>query len=556
MVALIAGLILLSLAALCPSELWLQGLRGPEAEFSVKLLNGARLFRVSLGALGVFLLLARRFSFWSSETRKTRQVAPARRAELFGVAMLVLAGAILRLYRLDEGLWIDEVSTLVDYVRLPMGEIVTTYGSQNQHFLFSILARASVVSFGESAWSLRLPAALFGIATLWACWQLGREITTSREALLGTFVLAFSYQHIWFSQNARGYSALLFFTVLSTSFLVQGVCGTTRRAWLGYALTAALGMYTHMTMIFVVAGQFAAFAWVTAFGPDGWRSSRSLPLFSGFGAAGLLTLVCYALVLPQIPDAAAADLSNVATWRSVGWMLEEIGRGFSVGPLLAVAGSVGLAVLAVGLTSYWRQSPVVPLVFMLSTIAGAATMIALGHHLWPRFFFFAAVFAILVAVRGVHVITAGAGRMLRWSDRRTAALASWAIIVATVFLARSIPYVYRPKQDYAGARDFIQAARQPGDAVVAVGIAALPFRVYYAPDWVTASTAGELDAIRTASGRTWVVYTLPIELENTYPDIHSTVVTHFPLIRTFDGSLGGGALYVHRVDAVPPREGF
>ena len=78
--------------------------------------------------------------------------------------------------------------TLVEFVRLPVREIVTTYTSLNNHVLYSLLAHASVGLFGESAWTLRLPAVLFGIASIWLLWWLAmtpaHEQTKAGNSLL------------------------------------------------------------------------------------------------------------------------------------------------------------------------------------------------------------------------------------------------------------------------------------------------------------------------------------------------------------------------------------
>jgi len=131
---------------------------------------------------------------------------------------------------------------------------------------------------------------------------------------------------------------------------------------------------------------------------------------------------------------------------------------------------------------------------------------------------------------------------------RSTALATVGTLLIAVAMARSIPYVYRPKQDYEGAKRFVETDRQPGDAVTSAGVAALAFRAYYAPEWHTVSTLAELDAIRAVSARTWLLYTLPIEMANTYPEIYESARTDFKVIRTFDGSLGDGAIYVLRAD--------
>ena len=72
-------------------------------------------------------------------------------------------------------------------------------------------------------------------------------------------MIAFSYYHLWFSQNARGYTGLLFWTLLASWFLVRGMLENRPWLWIGYAIAAALGVYTHLTMGFVVIGHFVVY---------------------------------------------------------------------------------------------------------------------------------------------------------------------------------------------------------------------------------------------------------------------------------------------------------
>ena len=54
--------------------------------------------------------------------------------------LILVAASALRFYRLGEGLWLDEIITDYEYVRLPYHEIITTYDSENQHFLYTLIA--------------------------------------------------------------------------------------------------------------------------------------------------------------------------------------------------------------------------------------------------------------------------------------------------------------------------------------------------------------------------------------------------------------------------------
>ena len=70
----------------------------------------------------------------------------------------VAVAAALRLYRLESGLWYDEIVTLVESARRPFIEILTYFPDVNVHPRYSLMAHGSIEAVGESAWSLRLPA--------------------------------------------------------------------------------------------------------------------------------------------------------------------------------------------------------------------------------------------------------------------------------------------------------------------------------------------------------------------------------------------------------------
>src|SRR5437667_9688313 len=83
--------------------------------------------------------------------------------------LLLLAAALgLRLYRLDSTLWIDEMVMATRYVGAPVGKILSTYDSQNQHILYTLLAHGARAVCSDRGWSLRLPAVAFGVASIGA----------------------------------------------------------------------------------------------------------------------------------------------------------------------------------------------------------------------------------------------------------------------------------------------------------------------------------------------------------------------------------------------------
>lgn len=472
---------------------------------------------------------------------------------LFIVGAMLLVALALRLYGLNSGLWYDEILTSINYARMPFGEIIATYDSQNQHFLFSLLSRASTLIFGESAWALRLPAVVFGVASIWALYLLGREVGSETEALLSAALLTFSYHHVWFSQNARGYTGLLFWAILSSWYFLRGLREGRSRLWVLYAGAAALGIYTHMTMIFVIIGQFIVYLTALvnrrhAAPQSGWRG-----LFLGFGFAGLFTLLLLAPALPQILyGGSLGEVSTVSAWKHPLWTLLEIIRGIEIGFAGGVFAVGALAVFGAGMWDFARTKPALIGLFFIPVILCAAVVIALGHHLWPRFFFFAFGFGVLIAVRGATVL----GRWLAKIVGMPAQAALLGIVagVGLVFVsALSVPFAYGPKQDYAGALAFVQQERQPGDAVVTVGLATFPYQRLYQVDWTGVESLEALNDIRLRAKRTWLLYTFPPELESVYPDIVASIRRDFQVVKEFPGTVGEGAIIVCRSD-VPPGQ--
>jgi Dolichyl-phosphate-mannose-protein mannosyltransferase len=239
------------------------------------------------------------------------------------LAGLLAAATVLRIVALNQQLWFDEIVTLLDSARDPIWRIVTHYGGQNQHMLYSVLAHCSIRVFGEQPWTLRLPAVIFGAAGIPALYFFGCLVTTKREALFAALLMAINYQHIWFSQNARGYTGMVFWTLLASIFFIH--CANNRRKTdcLIYGISAALGIYTHLMMAFVVVGHAILYAWLI------WSRMKStrrvprdflLPLY-GLVLAGTLSFALYAPVIPGIfaRTIGVAGTSVRSDWASPVW---------------------------------------------------------------------------------------------------------------------------------------------------------------------------------------------------------------------------------------------
>ena len=118
-------------------------------------------------------------------------------------------------------------------------------------------------------------------------------MTNRREALLASALLTVSYHHVWFSQNARGYTGMLLWTLLGTYFFIRGARTGGLRPWAAYGFVMALGTYTHLTMGFVAVGHGLVYLWLLATRARhlGRRPRSLLAPMAGFALAGLLALL-------------------------------------------------------------------------------------------------------------------------------------------------------------------------------------------------------------------------------------------------------------------------
>lgn len=464
------------------------------------------------------------------------------------MAAIVLVAALLRFYELPNGLWFDEIQTLVEYVRDPMGQIVTTYDSQNQHLLYSILARVSFDIFGESALALRFPAALLGIASILAVYLFARLVTRRTEAILAAAFLAFSYHHVWFSQNARGYTGLLLWTLLGSACFLRLLTGRYQRPWglaLLYGLCMGLAAYTHITAVLVAVAHFIV--WLVLYLRA--RPPRGLDTWiPGFGIlfAATITLQLYALVLPQVFGTVLHPPRGAATteWQSPLWLLTEALRGLGQGiPGGWLTLGAGVVVVTAGLISYWRRGRAVVAVMLLPAFVSGVALLALKHNLWPRFFFFSAGFGVLILIRGGFAL-------VEWLlPRRFRILAPIVTVLVIVASAMTVPRAWNPKQDFTRASEFLDQAVRPGDSIVTVDLTRFPYQAYYRKEYRPVESLGELEAIEAADAQTWVVYTFPIRLAVVQPQIWTRLQDQYTTAARFPGTIGGGAIVVMKSKA-------
>ena len=525
--------------------------------------NGALWLRASGVALGLTLVGAGRAL---SRAPRSPEVASSGASQATGqLVLLLIVASILRAIGLNTGMWFDEIATLVEFVRLTPADVVSTYTSTNNHIFFTLLANASVSLFGESPWALRLPAALFGIASLAALWWMAHELAPQREARLASWLVALSYHHVWFSQNARGYTGILLCSWLATALFLRARRGGRKELWLAYAATLGLGMYTHLSAVFI----FAVHGFVYLVDESlRWRRAQasanleSRPSFDawpllGFALGLLLVVQLYAALIPQLFDTFSAQ-SGVGRnhvpnplWTNPFWTALEIVRGLHLGPASMGVAAAGLAIAGIGFTSIARREPLHALLIALPPVLTLLVLISIGFNIWPRYFLVSLGFGVIVGLRGLFASAETLARLhntpstLRDPLRVATAAGLLLIVFSTTTLVRNYRF---PKQDYGGARDFIAQVREGDELVLTTGLATYPYETYYALDsgWEKFSSISQLEEFQADHENVWVIYSFPTHLRTTAPDLFARIQRDFETVRSFPGTLGDGDVHVLR----------
>ncbi len=468
-------------------------------------------------------------------------------------AILLLA-LILRLWGLNAPLWYDEILTLESHIRLPWGEMMQTY-SMNHHYLFSLQSKLFVTLFGESPWTLRMPSLVFGVASIAAMWWLARDLVGRWAAHITALLLALSYHHIWFSQNARGYTELAFWSALAMGLFLIGMRQPSIKIWLGYGVCMVLAVATHLTGLFFFIAQ--GFVWLfvalRAFPAQGLRAPIILwPVF-GYIVGGLLTLLFYVPILPSLIEtmgmvSATTGVDVMAEYRNPVWSLFE-GVRTAIGSLGLVVGIVIIAVLTLISLGMWLLSAkdtLYSVIVVLHIAVTIALLMAIDMRIWPRFFFADIGFVMLLIVLGVHFATELFTRYVRLMPQKilfTLAIAGM-VLISVGMASRNYS---APKQNLQGAYKFAEITREDGARVYAVGVASKIFNGFYAAGWGTIEDNAQFMEALAQPGPLIFVVAFPARSLRVVSELESRAEGGaLELLKVFPGTLGDGAVLVYQ----------
>ena len=173
-----------------------------------------------------------------------RLAAQRRDTKMMGWGIVAL-GTLLRLRALSaKSFWLDEIASVV-IARMPGNWFWHWLWTEEGNMaLYYVMLRPWLqIHMGEG--TVRLLSVLPGIASLPVMYLLSRQLFGRRVGLLAALFLALSTCSVVYSQEARGYSWLLFGVILSTYFFVRLIEQPTYMMACTYGLAAGITFYFH-----------------------------------------------------------------------------------------------------------------------------------------------------------------------------------------------------------------------------------------------------------------------------------------------------------------------
>lgn len=492
------------------------------------------------------------------ETCEQLRCSITRKQATIALGCIVLLGLVLRCLSLDSSFWLDEITPLTFYRDSSVFGLLTTYYSTNNHLFYTLLEKLATGVFGEHEWVVRLPSVLIGAITIPVFYLLTRLVASRFISLSTALLLSVSYQHIFFSQNARGYTAHLLFTLAATLFLIRGIKKDKVSDWLAYCLCMFLNMASIIASLSVLIAHFlmAAIAAVVV----QRRSKGGWPLFRRLCAVIFLSLLMvlhlYSIIFPQ----AYMVVQETYKVQSTGFTLfsaefvGEVVRGLRLtnSPILLIAAVPGSIVACSGLKAIFRSSWLLLVGLVLPEILLALYLLKLGLSVSPRFFLLALPFALLICAAGIHEV-------LQWILQKFKLEKAYFVLfclATTAIAAVNVPslstYYRIPKQDFRSALMYLKS--KPSRVYPVSVYTAREGVAYYAgrnglrlnEDYFDARTVAEFEDIlkKHHPADLYLLTTFPRALHLDHPELEPLIDRYWIVDKVFPGSIGDGDLTV------------
>lgn len=459
---------------------------------------------------------------------------------------ILLLGLILRLWNINQSFWWDEIWSTLPYATADSlwGTISQLGYYFNNHILYSILCKISITIFGENEISARIPALALGIFGIAAVFQFGRTYLNPTIGLMAAYLTAISIFHIDHSNEARGYSGFLLFSILSTFYFFKALPTRDGKSWVLYILCTILAYYFHVIMIAVSISQFfyIILIWLGKRISKVKTPSQSLyPYFKYTTIAAIITLTLYLPIMKTfIKNMGKVNITEVDRFPFLQNLANSIYPG-----ILSPPGLILYTILfCTGLYFLIKKNASLGLLTVIIIVVPLTIYIlANPMFVFERYFLFALPFCLFIVSNGIYSLS----NLCRTPLQKNLVFMGLLLIITILQTPHVIQFFNQDRQNYREAIDYIEEHKAANsNYIFTLGYAGEHFNYYSKEPVETPQTFAEFQQRLSTATESWCPVTAwlptlrpPHENKQLYSEepeqekIHRYVIENFALEKTF-----------------------
>jgi uncharacterized membrane protein len=169
---------------------------------------------------------------------------------IFNILLIsvLLIGIGIRMYKLgSHNLWFDEDLSL----HIAQSKNLFSYTKPNPPLYFLLLS-FWIKFMGISEFALRLLSVFFGIGSIYLSYKIGKLFFDRSIGLMSALIISISPIHIWYSQEARGYTLSVFLIMATTYYFILALKENKHCLWVNFILLLSLSVYTNYFSFLII----------------------------------------------------------------------------------------------------------------------------------------------------------------------------------------------------------------------------------------------------------------------------------------------------------------
>ncbi len=409
--------------------------------------------------------------------------------------VLTIAGLFLRFYSLGyNSLWLDEATTYNISLQSFDGIWQTIASGEFNPPLFYWIEHVMLI-FGNSEIILRLVPAVLGVLSIPVFYLVGKEFLDRNTGIIAAAACTISPFLIYYSQEARAYSMMLFFVALATLFFLKAMKSGNRVHWVLFSVFSAIAFWSHFYAIVMIAALvlYALIIWA----PKIRTELNNLKLL----VLGVIVFVI--LTLPLILVTISLFATRTASAPTFGLQgLTLIAETFTqISGFSDLAAILLVILFCIGIAQMWFVNRDKSVFLILTTVFIFAISYVLSFKMPMQS-------RHLICISIIFFLGIACSYRTLYALIRRPSMVYVLIAVLCIISAPMLAGYYSgySKEDWRGFGTALQERTNPGDGVVTVpGYMAVPLNYYYSADKDNtheygATTGQELDKVYSQKG--------------------------------------------------------